>query len=165
MRNGLRSAFPKSRYIFPDANILVLLIAGQVSPNLVPMLSPGNYQFDIDDFELLSRLLAQFDATITTPYILAEVNSLLSKLDDNSMVECRAKLAEYIPKLQNRYAEPRELASSNRFPDFGLSDVSILFASEHALVLTQDGSLIGLLQKQRDVLDYTTVKQLIADSE
>jgi hypothetical protein len=164
MDNGLPTAFPKSRYIFPDANILVLLIAGQVSPNLVPQLSPGNYPFDIDDFELLSRLLAQFDATITTPYVLAEVNSLLSKLDNNSMVECRAKLAEYIPLLESRYNEPKDLASSNRFPNFGITDVSILFASEQAFVLTQDGGLIGLLQKERDILDYDTVKQLIAAS-
>jgi len=161
---GIRSSYPNSRYIFPDANILVLLIAGQVRPNLVPQLSPGRYRFDIDDFEVLSRLFAQFDATITTPYILAEVNSLLSSLDNNSMVECRAKLAEYIPKMENRYTEPRDLAANKRFPDFGISDISILFASQQALVLTQDGGLLGLLQKQCDVLDYATVKQLIAVS-
>jgi hypothetical protein len=160
---GIRSSYPGSRYIFPDANILVLLIAGQVRPNLVPQLSPGNYRFDIDDFEVLSRLILEFEGTITTPYILAEVNSLLSSLDNNSMVECRAKLAEYIPLLENRYTKPDELASSSRFPDFGISDVSILFASEQALVLTQDGGLLGLLQKQCDVIDYTSVKQLIAE--
>ena len=127
---SIRSAFPKSRYIFPDANILVLLIAGQVRPTIVPQLSPGTYRFDVDDFEVLSGLFAQFDATITTPYILAEVNTLLSRLDNNSMVECRAKLAEYIPNLENRYTQPKDLAASNRFPNFGISDVSILFASD-----------------------------------
>ena len=164
MTQGLRSLYPKSRYIFPDANILVLLIAGQVRPNLIPQLSPCNYRFDIDDFEVLSNLLAQFDATITTPYILAEVNSLLSALDNNSMVECRAKLAEYIPRLESRYTEPNDLASSSQFPNFGISDVSILFASNQALVVTQDGGLLSLLQEQCDVLDYTAVKQLISAS-
>ena len=164
MAQGLRSVYPKSRYILPDANILVLLIAGQVRPNLVPQLSPGSYRFDIDDFDVLSHLFAQFDATITTPYILAEVNSLLSRLENNSMVECRAKLAEYIPMLKNRYNDPKELASSNLFPNFGISDVSILYASDQALVLTQDGGLLGLLQKECDVLDYASVKQLIAES-
>jgi hypothetical protein len=161
---SIRSSYPKSRYIFPDANILVLLIAGQVRPNLVPQLSPGTYRFEVDDFEVLSDLFAQFDATITTPYILSEVNALLSKLEHNSMVECRAKLAEYIPLLVSRYSEPKDLASSNRFPNFGISDVSILFASDQALVLTQDGGLLGLLQQQRDVIDYASVKQLIASS-
>ena len=164
MAMGLRSVYPRSRYIFPDANILVLLIAGQVRPNLIPLLSPGSYQFDVDDFRILTKLLLQFDATITTPYVLSEVNSLLSKLDRDSMIDCRAKLAEIIPKLLTRYSEPEQLATSNRFSNFGIADVSILFAADQALVLTQDGQLLGLLQKDCDVLDYSVVKQLVAES-
>ena len=153
--------FPNSRYLFPDANILVLLIAGQVRPDLVPQLSPGSYRFEQDDFELLLKASAEFEATITTPYILSEVNTLLSSLDHNSMIECRGKLAEYIPTFVNRYTDPEALAASNRFSNFGIADVSILFASEQALVLTQDGRLLGLLQKECDVLDYSVVKQLV----
>ena len=160
---GIRSSFPNSRYIVPDANILVLIIAGQVRPNLIPQLSPGNYRFEIDDFEILTQLISQFDAIITTPYILSEVNSLLASLDNNSMVECRAKLAEYIPLLESRYTEPKDLASSNRFANFGITDVSILSDCNQALVLTQDGGLLGLLQKHCDVIDYASVKQLIAE--
>ena len=144
---------------FPDANILVLLIAGQVRPTIVPQRSHRELiGLTLTTSEVLSGLFAQFDATITTPYILAEVNTLLSRLDNNSMVECRAKLAEYIPNLENRYTQPKDLAASNRFPNFGISDVRILFAPDQALVLTQDCGLIGLLQKQCDVLDYSAVE-------
>lgn len=162
--NSFRTYFPQES-IFLDSNILVLLIAGQVRPNLLPKLSPGNIHFSVDDFELISTLLRQFKEARTTPYILTEVNSLLnSKLDQNSSLECREKFAEYIPLLANTYTEPKKLAEHSLFSAFGIADISIFEACQNTLVLTDDNRLISLLQGSCEVLDYNTLKQIVEQS-
>ncbi|MEP7234176.1 MAG: hypothetical protein ABI778_02660 [Ignavibacteriota bacterium] len=161
---SIRGLYSESA-IFLDSNILVLLIAGQVRPNLLPKLSPGNIHFSIDDFELIIKILGQFKETRTTPYILTEVNSLLnSKLDHNSGLECREKFAEYIPLLVNTYTDPKKLAAHSLFSVFGLADISIVEACDNALVLTDDDRLIGLLKDSCNVLNYNTLKQLIEEN-
>lgn len=164
MSSILRTIYPDAKDIFLDANLLVLLIAGQVRVNLMQTLSPGNLHLVVDDFDLIKSLLADFDKTITTPYILSEVNTLFNKLDHNSRIQCREKLAEYIPKLENKYQEPTQLATDPLFSSFGIADISILHASEETLVVTEDGSLLGLLQKRRDVLDYSALKSMLSKS-
>ena len=161
--NSIRTAFPSTKTIFLDSNILVLLIVGQVRPNLLQVLSPGNISFAIDDFELIKEIILEYGEPVTTPYILSEVSSLLNKLDHNSRIECLEQLSKYIPLLDNQYTPPEELSVDPLFSVYGIADISILSASEDSLVLTEDNPLIGLLQKSRTVLDYHTLKQVIRE--
>ena len=161
--SSIRNAFPGTKTIFLDSNILVLLIVGQVRPNRLQEISPGNISFSIDDFELIKEIILEYRELRTTPYILSEVSSLLNKLDHNSRTECLEQLSKYIPTLANKYTPPQELAVDSRFSAFGIADISILFASEDSLVLTEDNPLIGLLQDSRTVVNYQTVKQLITE--
>ena len=108
--NSIRTAFPSTKTIFLDSNILVLLIVGQVRPNLLQVLSPGNISFAIDDFELIKEIILEYGEPVTTPYILSEVSSLLNKLDHNSRIECLEQLSKYIPLLDNQYTPPEELS-------------------------------------------------------
>jgi hypothetical protein len=160
----IRTIFPNARYILLDANVLVLLIAGQVRPNLIARLSPGNSDVGEEDFEIIGGLVEHFEATITTPYVLTEVNGLLNKLDANSATECRAKLAEYIPLMEPRYTEPNVLAAHEQFATFGIADVSILHASDHTLIVTADGPLVSYLPKTVSVLDYQQWKQILKNN-
>ena len=162
MTGSLREYFAKERYVLLDTNLLVLLIVGQVRPNLLPRLSPGKYSFAIDDFEILKRIVAQFEQAVTTPYLLTEVSSILGKLDHNSMMECRAKLAEYLPALDCRYTGSDKLAQEAEFVRFGIADVSIFRASNETPFVTEDCPLIGLLQNRCSVLNYEAAKQMVA---
>jgi hypothetical protein len=160
----LRTIFPNARYVLLDANVLVVLIAGQVRPNLIARLSPGSSGLGEEDFEIILGLLDHFEATITTPYVLTEVNGLLNKLDSNSATECRAKLAEYIPLMEPRYTEPKVLAAHEQFATFGIADVSILYASDHTLIVTADGPLVGFLPNTISVLEYQQWKHILKNN-
>jgi hypothetical protein len=100
---------------------------------------------------------------IITPYLLSEVNSLLTKLDINSRTDARRILATLIPTLDYYHTKPDLLACDPDFAEFGITDISILHASETAtLVLTEDGPLTGLLKNKRDVLNYKELKDIIS---
>lgn len=162
--SGIRSLYPGTKNIFLDANILVLLVVGQVRPDLLAKISPGNVSFDVDDFELIVAILKEFENTVTTPYILAEVNNLLLRIDHNSRIECREKLGEYISLLTNFYTAPIALVKHPQFKSFGIADISILHAaSKETLILTEDGPLIGLLQGSQNGLDYNTLKLIVQE--
>lgn len=159
----LRDLYSHTKKILLDANLLVLLLAAKAGANLI-RLSPGNQTFDANDADLLDNVVAEYkyENMIITPYLLSEVNSLLTKLDINSRTDARRILATLIPTIDYYHTKPDLLACDPDFAEFGITDISILHASETAtLVLTEDGRLAGLLKKRRDVLTYKDLKDMI----
>ncbi len=155
--------YSHTKKILLDANLLVLLLAAKAGANLI-RLSPGNQTFDANDADLLDNVVAEYkyENMIITPYLLSEVNSLLTKLDINSRTDARRILATLIPTIDYYHTKPDLLACDPDFAEFGITDISILHASETAtLVLTEDGRLAGLLKKRRDVLTYKDLKDMI----
>ena len=138
----LRTIFPSAKNILLDANLLVVLFIGQVRETLFGS-SPVS-EYTNADYELIRGIASEFDAVVTTPYLLAEVNSLLNT--SYAREECREALALLLPEMENRYTEPITLSKDPFFLKFGISDVSIIHAlGSDTIVLTSDGPLAGKL--------------------
>lgn len=156
----LRTLFPGSRRLLLDANLLVILVVGQVRKEIFGKSPVSDYRDS--DFDLLFGLMSEFTEVITTPYILAEVNMLLTKTGKYYSVECRAALSNLVPGSPCSYDEPAILSVSPYFASFGISDISIMQAAlTNTVVLTSDGNLAGLLRSNKQsVMLYKELKQI-----
>jgi len=159
----LRDLFPNATKILIDANILVIIIVGQLRQTLLGSVSPGNFTLTPEDYTLITNEIGAFRASVTTPYLLAEVNTLFPKPDENTLIDCRRTLASYIPLLENNYAIPEVLAVDSSFASFGIADISIInAAAADTLVLTADWALNGLLEQRGCfVIHYEVLRQMI----
>ena len=159
----LRDHYPNTKKILIDANVLVVIIVGQIRQTLLSSVSTGDLTLTPQDYTLITNEIGAFEASVTTPYLLAEVNTLFPKPDENTLIDCRRTLASYIPWLENNYVIPEVLADDNSFASFGIADISILHAaSADTLVLTADWALYGLLEHRGcSVIHYEVLRQMI----
>ena len=79
MTHYLDSLFARycQKGILVDTNILLLLFVGRVNRKRISQFK-RTQQFVSEDYDLLSNIVSQFVAVVTTPNILTEVNSLIN---------------------------------------------------------------------------------------
>jgi rRNA-processing protein FCF1 len=132
----------KSRLLI-DSNLLVGIVIGRARESLLGRKPVENFQRS--DFDRLTEFVALFKSILTTPFVLAEVNSLINKTGYARM-ECRAALASQIMLMEEMRHSSRELSNDPTFMECGLTDISIKTAAmEDTLVLTEDEELLGIL--------------------
>jgi len=142
-----------------DTNILLLLVVGEYDPDLIPRFKRTR-QFAQEDFKTLVRLLAYFRVRLTTPTILAEVNSLANQLAEPARGKCLIKFAAGIAVLAEHYEPSASLAALPMFGRFGLTDGAIMrLAEQKLLVLTDDFRLAQYLSSAGvDVINFNHVR-------
>src|ERR1044072_1459487 len=81
MLSALQNAIREHRQsgILVDTNLLVLFLLGTFDKRLVTDFK-RTQAYSVEDFELLSKLIQQFDKIIATPSVLAEVSNLSGQL-------------------------------------------------------------------------------------
>jgi hypothetical protein len=132
--------------VFLDANLLLVYQIGLFSADLVERFKRTR-TFSRRDFQLLHQLLGRFQRIVTTPTILAEVNSLASQLEGKLAERFRASFASQIHLLDERYQPSKEVCRHRYFANCGLSDAAIMSVSQEGLlVLTDDFRLGGYLE-------------------
>lgn len=72
----IQEIFPHSKKIILDSNVFVVFVIGSMELSLWGKSPVDN--FNRSDFLLLAKTVGEFQSAITTPYIIAEVNSLLN---------------------------------------------------------------------------------------
>lgn len=152
----------KKTGILIDANLFLLLVIGRHDKNLIPSFKRTS-QFTIEDFDLLSGLVALMGRVLTTPNILTEVNSLANQLGESLKGGCYAACAAFVESLaEERYLDSRSIVKSALFDRLGLTDIGILRLSEqNRLVLTDDLRPTGYLQHEnRDVINFNHIRML-----
>src|SRR5687768_2013739 len=127
-----------NRSILIDTNILLLLFIGGFDRGLI-----GSFKrtatYTAEDFDLLLNLLALIPNVVTTPHVLAEVNSLSGQLGEPKRSEYFHFFAERLQLLEERHVPSGEAAKSEWFSKIGLTDSAILAAAaEGLLILTDD---------------------------
>jgi hypothetical protein len=118
--------------------------------------------FTESDFELLQRVLSQFDLLVTTPNILTEVSNLLGQLPDNLRGQYYASFAAALDALvDEHYIPSKRLVLQSRFPRLGLTDTGIIEqARDRHLVLTCDLPLYNHLCDQGvDVINFNHIRE------
>lgn len=152
------------RKVLLDSNLLVVLIVGLADQPL--LFGKSALGYDLKDFSLLQTIIQKCEKVIVTPYILAEVNSLLNRTGF-ARDRCRIILSEaIIPVLEEHYQTSLVL-SKNIFEvrNFGLTDTSIIEAiDDNVFVVTADGPLYGYLsQKGFPAIFYKDIRHLAGE--
>jgi hypothetical protein len=115
--------------------------------------------FSAADYDLLADLIK--DSTIiVTPNVLTEVSNLLESFNSFN-VEPLGALKQFISKVKEQYLASFELAGTNCFVKFGLSDSSIYELSKKGVVaITIDTDLYAyLLNKGCPVINFNYFKK------
>lgn len=145
--------------ILIDANLLLLLFIGTYRPELV-----GTYsrlkQYERDDFTVVHNFANSFRQIVTTPHILAEVNSLSGKIDIRFREDYFTTFRSHVDIIQEEHEAAKDLCSEPRLGALGLTDVGIVrLARTGCLVLTDDFALSGYLASiGADVLNYNHIR-------
>ena len=137
------------RGILVDTNILLMWFVGNYRKSLIPSFK-RTAAFAPEDHDLLLGLLSLFVRTVTTPSILAEVNSLSGQLGGNRRAEYFERFAAGIGTLKESYVPAKQLADLESFRPLGLTDTAIVRGARGGyLVLTVDFALAGFLQSRK----------------
>jgi hypothetical protein len=90
--------------------------------------------------------MGRFKSVVTTPAILAEVNSLASQFGEPAKTEVLSTFSKTVKELSEEYIPSAIVADDKEFARFGLTDTNIkLVAAGRFLVLTDDYRFSGYL--------------------
>ena len=145
--------------VLVDANLLLLYVVGVHSPRLIEQFKRTS-KYTEDDFELLDRLLGQFETVATTPHVLTEVSNFLGQLPEKPCRECKARLRRLIPELEETYRASAELCDHPYFRQFRLTDTGIAEVSADTyLVVTDDLPLYhALANDEQAVINFNHLR-------
>jgi hypothetical protein len=130
--------------VLVDTNILLLYFVGSFKRELVGQFKRVA-QFRRQDFDVLLRLFAWIPDVVTTPHVLAEVNSLSGQLGEPDRSAYFEHFAAVIPLLDERHVPSAATAADPRFVKLGLTDTSLFAHGAGLLILTDDFRLSGHL--------------------
>src|SRR5437016_2187626 len=115
----------QGRGIVVDTNILLVYLIGLHDANLIPRFK-RTQTFSKDDYQLLQLLFGRFRNIITTPGILAEVNSLAGQLSGDVKTSFFGTFQKQIVLLEEQYAASKNVCVHTHFAMCGLTDAAIM---------------------------------------
>ena len=145
--------------IMVDTNILLLFFIGAFDQNLIPRFKRTR-QFSVEDYATLISILGLFDRIATTPHILTEVSNLSGQLGEPARSEYFKKFSSDITLLEEENVASRDVAQTQEFVKFGLTDTGIIHLTKGKyLVLTDDFRLSQYLQSAGvDVVNFNHIR-------
>ncbi len=126
MRNRVERFVSKyrKRGILVDTNLLLLYVVGAYDANHIERFKRTS-TFTADDFDLLARLLGNFEAIATTPPILTEVSNFVGQLSQGHRRPCTRLLQRLIPELEEEHRASSSVSAHDYFLQFRLTDAGI----------------------------------------
>ncbi len=146
--------------VLVDANLLLLWCVGSIDRRLVTQFKRTR-TYVPEDFDLLCRLLGQFERWLTSPNILTEVSNL-GDFSGRHRDAFHARFAHALTVLEERYEPSVGLAGTAELRKFGLSDaVSVTLTARECLLLSDDLALVGFVQSRGgDALNFNHIRTL-----
>ena len=141
--------------VLVDANLLLLYVVGVYDPSKIERFKHTN-AYTRDDFELLDRLLGQFETVATTPPVLTEVSNFLGHLPEGTRRGYTELFCHLIPEFETHHPS-EELCEHPYFRQFRLTDTGIAEVSEDTyLVVTDDLPLYHRLasDERQDAINF-----------
>jgi len=150
----------RSKGVLVDTNLLVLLLVGLVNNRRIVDFK-RTQNFTIEDFDMLSQLIAWFGKLITTPHVLSQVNDL-TDLPGKDLKTIRGLFSNLAEQMEESYDPSRSLVADPLFPRLGLTDSAIAtVCSREILALTTDLDLqVALQRRGADALNFNHVRPL-----
>lgn len=148
----------RTKGVLVDTNLLLLYVVGVYDPSRIEQWNRTS-AFTEDDFELLDRLLHQFQTVATTPHVLTEVSNFLGHLEDPRR-GCIEVFRRLIPELDETHRASEELCEHRYFRQFRLTDTGIAEISEDTyLVVTDDLPLYhALANDEQAVINFNHLR-------
>lgn len=145
--------------LFIDANLLLLLLVGQIDKNFIPKFKRTT-AYLVEDYELLVNFIDLFQKVIVTPNVLTEVNNLSSSLSGQHSQAFSILFAKLVKYVEEQYIESLVVVHEKAFLDYGLSDAVIVEAvKDKYLLLTDDLRFACYAQnKGVDVINFNHIR-------
>lgn len=145
--------------VLVDTNLLLLYVVGAYSPRWIGRFKHTS-AFTEDDFELLGRLMGQFQTVVTTPHVLTEVSNFLGHLPSEPCRDCTELFRRLIPELNETRRSSKELCKHPYFRQFRLTDTGIAEVSKTTyLVVTDDLELYhALANDEQAVINFNHLR-------
>lgn len=146
----------RSRGVFLDTNILVLLVTGSLWPDGLEGLGHTS-SYGAKDYALLLRFCSLFRRIVTSPYVLAEASNILPTEEERE----RLKLA-CIDRWFEIVSSSHRASNRSEFSYLGLADASIIEdVCGEQLVVTDDKKLaVALLCNEGGVVPFKLLRDM-----
>ncbi len=148
------------KQIILDTNLLVLLIIGLTDRRFIAK-HKRTRSFEVEDFELLTNALANYDQIIVTPHILTEASNLISQTDEPTTSAVRATLLKLLESQKEEFEASVEIAKHNSFLRLGLTDCAILrLIKEDISLITSDLDLyLTAAKSNNNAINFNHLRQ------
>jgi len=121
-----------------DTNLLVLYVVGVTDTKYIrphKCLS----DFIVEDFDVLSGILASAPRVVVAVNVLTEASNLLAFIKEPARTEIMETFGQLIAGLPEQYVPSRQAADRREFPRLGLADAALLdLSASGGVLLTTD---------------------------
>ena len=111
--------------VFVDANLLVLLVAGALDPEIIAK-HRRLRTFGPEDFERVQEMVGRFERVLVTPNTLTEASNLLGQHREPERSSLLTTLRVLIGESHELVVASAEAAEHPFFPRLGLTDAGLL---------------------------------------
>ena len=146
---------------FIDSNLLVLLAVGAVDPNIIAK-HKRLQAYSIEDFELLTSLVAPTQRLLVTPNTLTEASNLLAQHGEPERSHLLEGLRVLIEESEEIVVASTEAAWNTDFLRLGLTDAALLeVVSASTPLLTVDLDLyLAAAKAPESAVNFTALRDL-----
>jgi rRNA-processing protein FCF1 len=150
----------RSKGILIDTNLLLLLFIGRVSPEFIQQFKRTT-TYTAADYQMLLRLIDQFEKIVVTPNVLTEVSNLANGLHGDRLRDFFKVFKESLTILSEEFVPSAEAVSQPGFEIYGLADVGIsLISRSNYLVFTDDLRFADFASRNGiDVINFNHLRQ------
>jgi hypothetical protein len=131
-----------------DANLTVLLVVGSASKDYIAI-HRRLQDYTVDDFDMLSLLIAQFSEIVLLPHILAEASSLARQINNPARARVQWALKTLITTATELPLQSVFGVERDEFDQLGLTDAVIL----HLCTMSINGVSPTLITVDADLAD------------
>ncbi|MDQ0650955.1 PIN domain-containing protein [Pseudomonas cedrina] len=144
--------------IIVDTNLLLLALVGGTS-SIVGFKRTRGYSDE--DYQLLLKVIDQFEKLVSTPHILAEVSNLTNGIYGSKLHDFYATLKESLSTIIEVHNPALDISRDYELSPYGLTDVGIVAAAkDNYLVLTDDLRVAGFAHQHCvDVVNFNHIRE------
>ena len=117
--------------------------------------------YELEDFDLLTEILSNFDEVVVTPHILTETSNLVSQIGEPAMSTVRQTLLSLLETQKEEFEPSIEIGKHQSFLRLGLTDCAILNLVKNELpLLTVDLDLyLSALHINHETVNFNHIRQ------
>lgn len=144
--------------IIIDSNSLVVLLLGNMNPNLVSKHRRTSI-YDKEDYFNLLRVIKSYKNLLVIPNIWTEVDNLLNNFSGNYRYEYVKVISELIKETSEKYLESKIIVSKDYFSSIGLTDSLILELGKNCEFIITSDSKLSDYARANNILVYDMIEE------